>query len=124
MFVALIAVSVACLLVALILAGAGHGWGSAFIVSLTGLVASPVAGVAWAKRRRLTGKRIALVLVALAVGANLVLVHLTRAEGPYFESEWLSDPEMVVIWAALWAVWQVVAVFALFWPGTSGWQDE
>jgi phosphoglycerol transferase MdoB-like AlkP superfamily enzyme len=125
MLAALIVVTAACLGVAVLLAGAGHGWTTAFLVSLAGLVTSPVAVVAWAKRRDATGKRIALLLVAVAIVANLILVNLTKAEGArYFESEWSSNPEIVVIWAALWAVWQVVALAALFWPGRPGWTEE
>jgi hypothetical protein len=125
MLAALIVISAACIVVALALAGAGHGWGSATVVSLAGLVTSPLTVVAWAKRRSVTGKRIALLLVVAAIGANVALVNLTKAEGThYFESAWSSFPEVVAVWAALWAVWQVVALKALFWPGHPGWTEE
>jgi hypothetical protein len=125
MLAALVVISAACIVVALALAGAGHGWGSATLVSLASLVTSPLAVVAWAKRRSVTGKRIALLLVVAAIGANVALVSLTKAEGVhYFERAWSSGREFVIVWAVLWAAWQVVALAALFWPGRPRWTEE
>ena len=99
----------------MMLGGLGHGWASAFAVSCGAVVASPLSVVAWHLRRRPTGRRLAWVLLAAAVVANIALVVATRHEGfGYFQKAWSSLPLAVLAWAVLWSAWQVLVLLALF----------
>src|SRR3954471_5057748 len=94
MFAVLLFAAFACLFLAFMLTGAGHGWTSAVPVSEAGLIAAPVSGVAWAMRRRAVGKGIALLLVIGSIIANGILLALTKSEGTdYFDRVWSSIPE-------------------------------
>jgi hypothetical protein len=116
----------ACVLVAMMLTGAGHGWSSAFAVSWVAVVASPLSAVDWALRRRVLGKGIAVLLICGAVVSNSALVDQTRSEATYyFDHAWSSAPGVMTAWVALWASWQVLSVIALLSPpGGTGPQRE
>jgi hypothetical protein len=82
------------------------------------MLTSPVSVVAWGLRRQAMGKGLALLLIIAAIIANILLVSFTRSEGvEYFERAWSSLRGGVIVWACLWAMWQVVALAALLWPG-------
>lgn len=99
---------------ALGLSGAGHGWNSAFI-SAVSILGAPMAGLAWSMRDRLFGVLLAIVVVLGAIGFDLTLWFATEKEGTnYAVKAWTHGPGFVVLWAALFASWQLLAAATPF----------
>lgn len=108
MFIGLIVGAVVCVL-ALAMSGAGHGWNSAFI-SAVSIVGAPLAGLAWSARSRGFGRVLAIVVLTGAIAFDVVLWRETMKEGThYVERVWSSGPGFVLLWAALFASWQLLA---------------
>jgi hypothetical protein len=117
MFAAMLLGGLACVLLAMLLGGPGHGWSPALRISWVAVFASPLSAVAWAMRRRAVRNGVALLLLAAAIIADLTLLSATRSEEiDSFIRVWSSAPMRVTVWAMLWAAWQVVALGALLWP--------
>jgi hypothetical protein len=95
-------------ILAVFMAGAGHGWNEGFVSSVA-LALAPLAGVAWAYRRRLGGPIIACVVLAAAACFDWWLCSNTYG----FDRAWANLPGIVVLWALLWLAWQVLAVCVL-----------
>jgi hypothetical protein len=99
-------------LIALLLGGAGHGWGSP-LISATGVFLLPAFGVAQAFPRQIR----ATVLMLLAAGMLLtdaLLALATWAEGTeYVFKAWAAFPWAVLLWAALWGGWQAALLDVL-----------
>lgn len=94
---------------ALGLSGAGHGWNSAF-VSAVSLVGAPLAGLAWAYRDRLLGMLLAIAVLTGAIVFDGLLWLATVKEGTNFARKaWNHGPGFVLLWAALFASWQLLA---------------
>jgi hypothetical protein len=101
------------LLVALLavgLAGAGHGWGEASASSVA-VVLAPLAGVAWAFRRRWAGVGFAALALAGGAAVDGYLWNHTS----YADRMWEAQPGVMALWALLWVAWQAVALAALVW---------
>jgi hypothetical protein len=98
------------------LAGAGHGWVTAFWVSVVLWVGYPVALV----RAYRGGPPRVDWLISLTFVSDAALLLLTRHEGvQYFwrvidEDGWW----LVGLWIAIWLGWQVVALVNLIRAGT------
>lgn len=103
--------AVGCVIVflALGMSGAGHGWNSAFISSVS-VVGAPLAGVAWALRGKLAGRVLAACAIVLGVGVDYMLYAATMAEGvEYVAKVWRVMPGFMVMWGVLFLSWQVLA---------------
>src|SRR5690606_38147774 len=106
-------------LLAFSMAGGGHGW-IASNVSWVGLALVPLAGLAWADRRRRRGQALALVTLALAVAADVAILVAIRAEGTeYFERALSAAPVLVLPWFALWGAWQIAMAVVVVGGATS-----
>ena len=106
-------------LLALGLAGGGHGWNSAAI-SGVGVVLVPAFGAALALPRR--GRRGVLLLVAASMlMADGFLALATWGEGvTYVRRVWASAPASLCLWAALWGAWQVAVLGMLCYDAVDG----
>ena len=101
----------------LLIAGAGHGWGGAFLFSLPLAILYPLALIRIASP--VTGSHNADVgLMAAAIVLDLFLLGSTSGD-EYFMKVWRFDPTFVAIWIAIWAGWQVPFVASLFWKALS-----
>ena len=117
LFVVMLLGGLACGFAALWLGGFGHGWSAASSVAWVAMLASPLSAVAWAMRRRGAGKVLGLLLVETAAVADVCLAVAAESEGiDPFVREWSSERGAMIAWAALWAMWQVVAFVAVLWP--------
>jgi hypothetical protein len=92
-----------------------YGWPAAASVSPLGGLTLPLAAVAWVFRRRAAGKVLATVLVYVAVHSDVVVYHRT-VDTPNYTARIMGNPAPAAAWAALWALWQFLAVTALVWP--------
>lgn len=110
-----------CLFLAFLNAGAGHGWISAFWISLPGTPLI-VAGFHACGRWREPGTdRIAKITLALLVLLDLALLAATRNEGVrYLEYTGAGGQ----LWIALWLLAHVPPVTALYWRSELPFQDE
>ena len=94
------------------MAGAGHGWTSAS-VSVVSVIAAPLTGVAWGFRRRRWSLWLSAILVATAIGVDFALFVMTKNEGSnYVENVLRVASDSVVLWAFLFASWQLWASVA------------
>lgn len=92
------------------LCGGGHGWTATF-VSMSAVLLAPGAGVALALRGSRAGMRLAVVLVVLALAADLEIVRRTIGEGLSFTTAaWQRTPVLVTLWAWLWMSWQLALI--------------
>jgi hypothetical protein len=93
--------------------GAGHGWCSA-CHSVISVACAPIAGVVWELRRQRWSLSLSLPLVAIAIYTDIKILIETRIEGiNYLQKMWENSPEWVVLWAVLFASWQLWAVFSM-----------
>jgi hypothetical protein len=91
------------------ISGAGHGWNSAFISAFS-VVGAPVSALAWVTRKKRAGVLAALAMLLAALCLDLVLWGQTMAEGTrYVRRVWESGPVWLLVWALLFASWQVLA---------------
>ena len=97
--------------VAVFLAGGGHGWTGAVAYSLSGLVLAPLAVACWMARSRKLARVTGGALVGIAVVADLTLLPL--AGDKYFEDTVAAIPQLVIVWFVTWVAWQVVAALAV-----------
>jgi len=92
-------------LLALFMAGGGHGWGEGLLSSVA-IVLAPVAGVAWAYRRHGLGLVLASLVLAPAACFDWLLCTYTG----YVDRVWQFMPGVFVCWVSLWVAWQVMAL--------------
>jgi hypothetical protein len=92
-----------------------YGWPAAASISPLGGLTLPLAAVAWVSRRRGAGKVLAMVLVYVAVHLDVALYHMT-VQTPNYRAQIMGGPGLVAPWAALWALWQFLALGALISP--------
>ncbi|HEX8363986.1 MAG TPA: hypothetical protein VF603_01725 [Allosphingosinicella sp.] len=95
-------------LLALLVTGAGHGWGQPLRFSPALFVAYPIVFV----RLRSPGT-LAWTDVALLAGAgllDLLLVHQTGIEGTEYFHRVMAMPPIPHLWLLLWLLWQALAV--------------
>jgi hypothetical protein len=92
----------------------GHGWMSTAKVCWVAIFAAPLAGISWGLRRRLAGVALALQLLAVAIGADLILIWLTKAEGTGYALQAVRvSPGFMLSWAVAWFGWQVLVTWIL-----------
>lgn len=100
---------------AVFFAGAGHGWGSGVISSLS-VVGAPLAGIALTMR----GRRIAASALLVGLTADAWLFAKTISEGTSYLSKALgSMPFLFLLWLILFVGWQLVAVIAVQSPSAA-----
>ncbi|MDB5351830.1 MAG: hypothetical protein JWN86_3077 [Planctomycetota bacterium] len=94
------------------LAGGGHGWNSASI-SGAGVLLLPGFGVALATPRR--GRRGLLLLIAAGMlMTDAFLVLAAWGEGvSYLRRVWAAAPGALTLWAVLWSAWQFAVLGVL-----------
>jgi hypothetical protein len=99
--------------IALALAGAGHGWGAPMVFSLPLVLLYPTlfVRVFWSESKN---RLVDACVLATAAALDLLLLLSPRVEDlGYFSTMWNGDAGWVVAWLALWAGWQMLAVAAL-----------
>jgi hypothetical protein len=99
------------------LSGGGHGWNSALISGLAGLVLLPAFGVAFALRESRAGFVILALVVVGMLATDAAVATTTWQESYYFEKVWQAGSAGIVLWAWLWFGWQVAAGAMLFLTG-------
>ncbi len=106
----------ACLFLAFVNSGAGHGWISALPISLLGLPLI-VAGFHSAGTWRKDGNdKLAAISIGLLVLLDIALMVATESEGAqYYENTGGSGQ----LWLALWFLAHVPPVLALYWSSQS-----
>jgi hypothetical protein len=98
---------------ALAMSGFGHGWGSPLLSSVS-IVGAPLAGLAWSLRKRRGGFLIASAVLVGALGFDLMLWRATLNEGTsYLARVWRNGASLVLIWAVMFASWQMVAAIVV-----------
>jgi hypothetical protein len=98
---------------ALMIGGAGHGWGSS-LISAWSILGAPIAGLSWAYRGRLSGRILAITALAVAIGTDAMLWWRTAEEGTeYVGRVWNALPVDLVLWACLFFSWQFLAIASL-----------
>jgi hypothetical protein len=107
----------------LAMSGAGHGWNSAAISSLS-IIGAPAAGFAWSHGRK-SGIVIAVLAVALAVFIDVAIWTATQEEGvEYARKVYFQGGSLVPVWASLMALWQSLAAAALVANCFSAWREH
>ena len=102
--------------IALLLAGAGHGWNQPFWFSAALWPLLPLVLIR-VKRDAASVDRFTLNLglLALALVLDVALIIRTVEEGTeYFMGMVATGPLLVALWLLLWLSWQVGALFLLF----------
>lgn len=103
-------------LLSLILAGAGHGWVTAFFLSFALWVLFPVT-LYLASLRGGVARIMLFVLALIAIVADMLLIRGTLGERDTLLAMIKVNGALgllfVVLWVMLWSTWQVVTVRAL-----------
>jgi hypothetical protein len=107
--------SIAAPLLAILLAGAGHGWCAAIQVSWITVFMGPLTIVGAVFRRQYWALAISCVLLGLMASADHTLMARTRGEQEYFERVWEQAPVLVVGWFAAWVMVHAVLLVAIIW---------
>lgn len=115
-----VAVGGLCLSLGIMVAGAGHGWVSAFPFGVLALFVTPI-GFSRLVRFRLTSISGNITFLALAVLLDLLLFWSTQQEGfVYFN----NAHGIAIQWLVVWCVWQLAAILTLiFFIGTKSEQQ-
>ncbi|HRK14689.1 MAG TPA: hypothetical protein PK490_10385 [Prosthecobacter sp.] len=96
--------------------GAGHGWGSGVISSLS-IVGASLAGVAWAMRGLALGRTLAVCALLVGVVTDVWLLIATVGEGTSYLGKVLGAmPLLLLLWLVLFIGWQLVAAIAVQTP--------
>jgi hypothetical protein len=99
------------------MSGAGHGWVSAAISSLS-VIGAPLAGMALALRPRRAGRILGSSSLLVAVATDLWLLISTADEGlSYVSYVWRLSAPWVALWALLFISWQVLVLFGFMTTG-------
>jgi len=102
--------------IALLTAGAGHGWTTPLWASFLLWIVLPAtfATVSPRGRQRFGGKRDVLALVAIGIAADAALIWATIREGTqYFWAVMETATPFPLLWLAIWGSWQLLALIAL-----------
>lgn len=101
--------------IALLFAGAGHGWTSAIYGFVPSLIGATLATLAWAGTRRTIVLPCAMASLLIGLGTDLYLLQMTKEEGfSYFNKVWDLMPFLLTLWILLLVGWQLFAVVAIF----------
>jgi len=96
------------------LSGAGHGWNTPLLVSVILWVILPLTLYIIGQRQR----SLLLGLLVIALGADFILVRGTIAEARvlphYVEVNGAAGIAIIAAWLAIWLLWQVLVLRALF----------
>lgn len=101
-----VTVGILCAFVGLVVAGAGHGWCSAFPFGFLSLALSPIAFYRLAKARS-ASKKTSFKILVLAAILDMLLIWSTLSEGFNYFNKVL---DFAIIWLALWMSWQLAAL--------------
>jgi hypothetical protein len=105
---------------AVLLAGAGHGWIAAVQVSWIALVTGPIAIVAWVFRRKWWIQLVTVTLLAGMLAADYVLFERTKEDFDYFANVWYRGAHVVIAWSAAWLYLHAVLIASLGWGMVRG----
>jgi hypothetical protein len=106
--VAGLAVAALAQIVALLVTGAGHGWGQPLLFSPALFVAYPLVFLRLRSPGTLAWTDVAL--LAAAGVLDLLLVRGTAAEGTEYFHRVMAMPPIPHLWLALWLLWQALTV--------------
>lgn len=111
----------ACLFLAFLNSGGGHGWMAAMPISFLGLPLI-VAGFHSAGTWRLPGKdKVAAVSIGLLVLLDIALIVATESEGVrYFKNTGAGGQ----VWLGMWLLAHAPPVLVLYWNSQSAWESE
>jgi hypothetical protein len=104
---------------AIMLAGAGHGWTTPFFVSLLLYATLPAAlMLLWPRHVSvLAGPPVCIVILGIAIAADWQLISMTLDEAPEFTAFFRINGALGLIlaalWLAIWTSWQALAAYAL-----------
>lgn len=103
-------VGVSCFLFSLGLAGAGHGWSSAWPFGSLSIALFPLAFYNWVNYQ-VSSREGSVVMLVIAGLLNAALFFLAYSEGlSYFEKVLVP----AWIWIAFWSTWQLVVLRTAF----------
>lgn len=92
---------------AALMTGAGHGWGSAMI-SAIGIVLIPLASVARLYQQTQFGRMFVIITAVAAIVTDVWLIVATSSEGfSYVEKVYSAMPLILFVWLILWLAWQI-----------------
>jgi hypothetical protein len=96
--------------------GAGHGWSSGAISSLS-IAGAPLAVTAWAFRGRPCGRTLSVIALWVGIVTDAWLWTATASEGmSYLGKVWDAAPLLLLLWSILFIGWQFIAVSAALFP--------
>ena len=100
---------------AVVLAGAGHGWGSPLRASCAAFFLGPLTLLACCSTHRSWVRVMCAALLAAGLGCDVLLFALTRSEGiEYVSKTWAKFPEGVIGWGVVWVFMRACQVGALW----------
>jgi hypothetical protein len=92
-------------LLAVFLAGAGHGWGEGLYSSVA-IVLAPFAGAGWVYRHQTAG----LALAAFALVPAAYVDWLLCSRTSYVDRVWNHLTGLFLLWIVMWVAWQILAL--------------
>lgn len=95
-------------MLALLITGAGHGWGQPFRFSPALFLAYPIMFVRLRSPGTLAWTDVALLAAAAAL--DLLLVQQTQIEGVEYFRRVMRLPPIPHLWLLLWLLWQALTV--------------
>lgn len=104
----LIAVLAQCL--ALLMLGAGHGWGQPFYFTPVLFILYPIVLIRLMAPQELASLALDVLLLVAAVILDVLLVRATQAEGIQYFHRVMSLPPFPHLWVFLWLLWQALAL--------------
>jgi hypothetical protein len=104
-----------CLLWAILLGGAGHGWVSAFLFGALSLVLFPLAFYNWFNFK-LSSRKGSINMLLVAAVLDVALFFATRSEGMAHFNRVASAAWS---WIGYWSIWQLVVLRTAFIAPTS-----
>src|SRR5262249_16807061 len=93
---------------AVLMAGGGHGWTEG-LYSMGAVILVPIAGLAWAYRRRRAG----LVWGIVAMFRGVLVDWFLWTYTGYIDRVHVYMPVVFVAWLLLWVGWQCVGVYVI-----------
>jgi len=98
---------------ALLMTGAGHGWGTPFLVSLPLSVLYPLLVLRASRAPPGGGIRLELGVAAVALFLDYILwTSILDDEAVFFSRMWKIDSGLVAAWLILWAGWHALLLLA------------
>jgi hypothetical protein len=99
---------------ALIVAGAGHGWNAPLTFSLALFLLFPAALVAQVDQEA-SSFVAEMAMLGVGIGLDLLLlVNILGTESSYFQTAMRTAGLFPILWLGLWIAWQVLVALSLW----------